>query len=144
MPIPEGMTVKFARRELKQENARFPRKSFLLLEGSEVDKANVKMTVKVARVWRSRRFLVQEYVAAVTGEIRLTIQRTWCDDDGEWSDGITWDEIQWIKDSIGFKERCAIEIYPPHEDIVNIAALRHVWVLPRGEAPKFMWRDGSP
>lgn len=42
---------------------------------------------------------------------------------------ITWDEIQAIKDHF-WPNRIAIEVYPRNEDIVNVANMRWIWVLP--------------
>ncbi len=46
-------------------------------------------------------------------------------------DGITWDELQAIKDE-RFPNHTAVEIYPPHDEIVNEANIRHLWIVPNG------------
>lgn len=77
--------------------------------------------------FRSRQFLVQQYQA---GEIiRLTVCRTVIEGD-EWKAEITWDQLQWIKGQLGFADKYAIEVYPRAVDLVNVANMRHLWILP--------------
>lgn len=82
-----------------------------------------------AGVWRSSHFLVQAY--AERGDVlRLSVNRTDIDSKGRWVDGITWDELQKIKTECGFGDRDAVEVFPPDADVVNVANMRHLWVLP--------------
>jgi len=90
----------------------------------------------VDAVWRSCDFLVQ-VIKQDDGHIRLSINRTQIDDSGHFKDNITWDELQHIKNSCGFKTQAAVEIFPPASKTVNVANMRHLWVLP--EPPPFMW-----
>lgn len=46
----------------------------------------------------------------------------------------TWPEMQRIKDEIAGTDATAIEVYPPHEQIVDGADMFHIWVL-RGRLP---------
>lgn len=46
--------------------------------------------------------------------------------------GISWPDKQWIKDQIAGRERVAIEVFPPADDVVDAANMYHLWVLPRG------------
>jgi len=88
-------------------------------------------------VKRNRNFLVQIF-DDVKGAIRLSIQR--CEFDrkiGHWRDGITWDELQQLKDWAGFADFAAVEIFPPTDKVVDVANFRHLWILP--EPPAFMW-----
>lgn len=86
--------------------------------------------------WRSNRFLVQLFNEA--GAQRITINRAAIDETtGRWLDDITWDEIQGIKRQIGFGERYAVELYPADSDVVNVANMRHIWLV---DAPAFAWR----
>lgn len=89
---------------------------------------------------RSRGFLVQEFAEA-DGVIRLSINRTELRGDGRWTDGITWDELQRLKREAGHGDRVAVEVFPPDSDVVNVANVRHLWLL-RG-APAFMWKRGA-
>lgn len=89
--------------------------------------------------WRSNRFLVQLFNDS--GTQRITINRAAIDEKtGRWLDGITWDEIQAIKRQIGFGERYAVELYPADADVVNVANMRHIWLV---DAPAFAWRRGQ-
>lgn len=91
-------------------------------------------------VFLSSSFLVQIYDE--NGTIRLSVNRTGFDGE-RWHDGISWDELQAIKNAIGFADHCAVEIYPPANNVVNVANIRHLWVL--DEPPAFMWgrNDGD-
>lgn len=84
---------------------------------------------KRVAVWRSRSFLVQGFSEA-GGVVRLSVNRTQLDDNGAWRDGITWDELQGIKDACGFEDSEAVELFPRSGGVVNVANLRHLWVLP--------------
>ncbi|AHF89535.1 hypothetical protein OPIT5_03975 [Opitutaceae bacterium TAV5] len=87
--------------------------------------------------YRNRHYLVQAF-AETGGVVRLSVNRTDIDRDGRWRDGITWDELQRIKAAVGFGDRQAVEIFPPDRDVVNVANIRHLWVLP--EPLPFAWR----
>lgn len=56
------------------------------------------------------------------GYIRLDIAKK----DG--SDGITWDELNEIKNACGFSEFDACEFYPRQRDVVNTANIRHLYI----------------
>lgn len=43
--------------------------------------------------------------------------------------GITWDEIQRIKDECGFEDNDAIEFYPAKKDILNNGNFRHIYIF---------------
>lgn len=89
------------------------------------------------RMWRSRRFVVQEFEEA-DGIVRLSVNRAALNRDGSWVENITWDELQQIKFQCGFGDREAVEIYPPSDQVVNVANMRHLFVLP--ERLPFSWR----
>lgn len=98
------------------------------------------MPADVVAVWRSNRFLVQLYRPKAGGQ-RISINRTMVDvTTGRWVDGITWQEIQDIKRGIGFGDRDAIEIYPADQDVVNVANMRHIWLV---EPVAFAWRKSA-
>lgn len=90
---------------------------------------------RVAEVWRSRKFLVVVYNER--GHCRVTINRAELDQEGGWLAGITWDEIQKIKRDIGRGEMWAVECYPPDSEVVNVANMRHIWLLPG--KPDYGW-----
>lgn len=88
--------------------------------------------------WRSRGYLVQ-VVKETSGFTRLSINRAAVDGKtGRWVDGITWDDIQRLKAEAGYASCWAVEAYPPDAEVVNVANIRHVFLLP--EAPPFAWR----
>lgn len=53
----------------------------------------------------------------------------------------TWDTIQQIKDEMLGSDVFAIEIYPPHAQIVNEVNRRHFWAVDECEVDRFnMWK----
>ncbi len=52
------------------------------------------------------------------------------------TDGISWDELQHIKNLAFGAEATAVEIFPPMSQLVNIKNIRHLWlVLPDCKLP---------
>lgn len=92
-----------------------------------------------SRVWRSRDFFVMEYATDSVGVTRLSILRTELAPNGRWRDGITWDEVQRLKRECGYGDRWAVEVFPADGAIVDVANVRHVWLLT--EKPAFAWGD---
>jgi hypothetical protein len=88
-------------------------------------------------VFRSCRFVAQVF-DEVDGARRISVQRTMIDDNGNWLQGITWDDLMLVKDDCGYGNCWAVEIFPPNTEVVNVANMRHLWLLP--EAPPFAWR----
>ena len=93
----------------------------------------------LTQVWRNRNFLVQVHKEANSLGVshRVTICRTEVDGN-QWKDGISWEEIQTIKDAIGFADHDAVEVYPMRRDIINVANMRHLWIMPTPLL--FAWR----
>lgn len=58
-------------------------------------------------------------------------------------DGIPWDHLQEIKRVLGYGEREAFEVYPPDDQVVDRANMRHLWILPDEIALPFSWRRPS-
>lgn len=86
-------------------------------------------------VWRSRGFLVQVF-EEWNGGIRLSVNRTDCDKNGKWIDGITWEELMQIKRECGFGPMLAVEFYPPDKDVVNVANMRHLFIVFNNQLPE--------
>jgi hypothetical protein len=84
---------------------------------------------KLFAAWISRRFMVQCY-SEKDGVVRLSITRNEIGKTRTFVDGISWDELQDIKNQIGYADRMAIEIYPASDRVINVANMRHLWVLP--------------
>lgn len=91
------------------------------------------------KAWASRHFLAQLFVDK--GNLRLSICRTEIQNDGNWKDGITWDELQRVKTACGYGDDWAVEIYPPDANVINVANIRHLWILPT--APEYGWKGGE-
>ena len=130
-------TTRAQRRQLERGNAKQPDRL------QEVPRnqwpANAPPTIM--RVFRSRDFLVQEYEPPSAHVIaRLSVCRTSISGN-RWKDGITWDELQRIKNECGYGNTDAIEIYPADDDVVNVANMRHLWVL--DSRIPFAWRKGK-
>lgn len=76
--------------------------------------------------FRSKKFLVQIYeekdcqrLSVCRSEVKI----------GGWKENITWEELQGIKRELGFGDKLAVEIYPRDKDIVNVANMRHLWIV---------------
>lgn len=89
-----------------------------------------------SKVFRSRHFLVQEFSEGSV--IRLSVNRASVKSEGGWADQITWEELQQVKRECGYGDRDAVEVYPADRDVVNVANMRHLWVL--SEPLPFVWR----
>lgn len=132
--------IRAQRQHLAQENIRHPLHLEELPSEEWARSADLAGGAQPERVWRSRHHLVMLYPKHESGAQRLSVLRTSIDDDGRWRDGITWDDLQRLKREAGFGDAVAVEIYPPDDDIIDVANLRHLWLLPG--APSFMWRGG--
>lgn len=94
-----------------------------------------KENKKRLKVFVSRKFLVQIFQEN-DGLIRLSVNRALISGKS-WQDNISWDELQSIKSDVGYGDRWAVECYPAEDKVVNVANMRHLWLLP--EPPKFGW-----
>ncbi len=50
-------------------------------------------------------------------------------------DGITWDELQQIKDKYLGPDASAVEFYPAATSVVNELNMRHLWEVPSEMLP---------
>lgn len=113
--------------------AEVPRNRFPAIADVWPDKAPTRM-------WRSRDFVVQYYAERAPNiPPRLSVNRTELNSDGGWKEGITWDELQRLKREAGFGDVQAIEFYPPDDDLVHDANIRHLWLMIGGFALPFAW-----
>lgn len=122
------------RRALQHENKRWP-DTLREIPRNEWPNAGPP---GITRVWRSRAYLVQEYAPKTEGVVRLSVNRTTLTGHGRWDDAIPWDELQRLKAEAGYGNRWAVEVFPAEADKVNVANMRHLWLLP--EPPVFAWR----
>ena len=88
-------------------------------------------------VWRSKKWLVILYVEK-NGNLRMTVNRATITKNGKWEAEITWDELMRCKREIGRGEQWAVECFPPDSEVVNVANMRHLFLL--DEPPSFGWR----
>ena len=132
--IEAGAKPRELRRQIHAENREFGP----VLTDVPVTAAIASRPGAPVRALRSRAHLVQVFAEA-DGVVRLSVQRTDIRPDGEWADGISWDDLQRLKAEAGYGDREAVEVYPPDADVVNVAAIRHLWVLPEGERVPFSW-----
>lgn len=124
--------LQYLRSQMAKENRKFTEKFI---------KAQVKGGAHPSKgfleAYRNNKFLVQVFLE--NGITRISINRTMLEDDGiHWKQGITWDEIQNIKNEIGFADKCFVELYPAEKDVVDVANIRHIFIM--DPAPVFMWR----
>lgn len=59
-----------------------------------------------------------------------------------YSKPITWDDMQAIKDWF-WPNRIAVEVFPPKANVVNVADMRWMWVLPQGAVLPFNLQGSS-
>lgn len=90
--------------------------------------------------WRNRHFFAALYEEE-NGQSRLSVNRTDLTPDGNWRGDITWDELMAVKSGIGMADFWMVEIYPPDEEAVNVANIRHLWLTPQ---PAFAWVKEKP
>lgn len=81
------------------------------------------------RVWMSNEYMAVLYRQNMDGKERLTINRTRKGANGKYRDGITWDELQRIKNECLGEDVWCAEMYPAQADVINIQNQRHLWVL---------------
>lgn len=83
-------------------------------------------------VWHSRKFLVQMFEEEPFQGVetrRISVCRATLLECGRWEENLTWDELMQVKREIGFGEWYAVEIFPRDRDVVNVANMRHLWLL---------------
>jgi hypothetical protein len=94
----------------------------------------------VIEFWRSRDYAVQVYKESNPGiMVRLSINRTRILPSGDWQADIPWEDMQRLKAEAGYGQFDAVEVFPADCDVVNVANMRHLWVI-RGSI-SFAWRQ---
>jgi hypothetical protein len=137
-----GIHTRTQRRELDRQNRCFPAKLVAITR----DVWPPTVPPGLTEVWRSRDFLVQifeqqparTFGATFQVAARLSVCRTALSGD-RWKDGISWDDLQRLKSECGFGAFDAVEIFPRDLDVVNVANMRHLWVM--ADPLPFAWRD---
>lgn len=128
--------VRILRRELQRDNRQFPKDKFVALDVSRVRPIPGGRMGPPQAAWRSRDFLCQVFIDGY--QTQLSVNRTDLDNNGNWKADISWEELQWIKDSVGYADFDAVEVHPKKRDIVNVANMRHLFIL--NESLPFIWR----
>jgi hypothetical protein len=127
-----------ASREQRRQLARDSAKRPAVLTVVPVTEWPVNVPLGLVKVWRSREFLAQLYEEQ-GGYRRLSVSRTTVDHASQrWEQGITWDELQRLKREAGFGDVDAVEVYPRDCDVVNVANMRHLFLM--NEPLPFAWR----
>lgn len=75
--------------------------------------------------------------------VRISVNRTAIKRDGQYTEEVTWQALQDLKQQCGYGDRIAVEIFPADIDIVNVANMRHLWVYPPGYVLGFGWKRGQ-
>ena len=83
---------------------------------------------KPLRAWISNKFLAVLYEQRIDGKRRLTVNQT-RRNGKSWRDGITWDELQRVKNECLGEDVWCVEVDPAQTDLVNVSNMRHLWVL---------------
>lgn len=124
-------------REMQRENKLYP-VHMVQVPREKWPKTQHGAKCEPLNLWRSRDFVAQ-VVREPNGAIRIAVNRTRMNEDYDFADGISWDDLWRIKNEIGFSDRDCIEIYPAQEDIINVANIRHLFVLP--EKHEWNWNS---
>lgn len=127
-------STKAQRAQLRRDNRCFP-KNLVTINRDHWPRQSDSDDARVA-VFRSRDFLVQVFLDSETCAHRISVNRTDCDKDGHWLEGITWDELMQIKRECGYASELAVEFYPPDKDVVNVANMRHLFIVHGGKLPE--------
>jgi hypothetical protein len=99
----------------------------------------IRLPPGIKEVWRSRDYLVQIYDDPQNGFERVTISRTFFDPKMDsWGGIISWEDMQRLKVECGRGDKTAVEVYPAEADVVNVANMRHLWILET--PPPFVWK----
>jgi hypothetical protein len=124
--------LKDVRKYINSESNKFPIHSFIeipLLE-HQVGKNGL------VKAMRSRDYLAQVY--SNNDIIRLSVNCVRIKNNGHWEDGISWETLMSIKHLVGYGDCDAVEVYPKDVDVVNVANIRHLFIL--NKPLPFIWR----
>ena len=78
-------------------------------------------------------------MASAPAIVRLSVNRT-AIEGPRWKEGVSWDELQAIKRQCGYGDHDAVEVFPRDVDVVNVANMRHLWILDPAQPLPFAWR----
>jgi len=124
---------RMAARYLARENAKMP-KFLVVIPPAEWPQAGLP---GLKEVWRSQDYLVQVFTEPAPCIARLSVNLT-RRAGNRWQDGIAWEDLQRLKAECGYGQYDAVEVYPHDLDVVNVANMRHLWIM--AEPLSFAWR----
>ena len=87
-----------------------------------------QLETEALRVWLSNDYMAVLYRQRINGDVRLTANRT-RRNGRDFRDGITWDELQRVKNECLGEDAWCYEVYPSEDKLVNVHNQRHLWVL---------------
>ena len=125
--------LKAHRQAIAEENRRWTKELVEVPKEHWADNSRLESRIGV---WRSKEFIVQIFQDG--DYTRISVNRTCLLADGHFKDDITWDTMQAIKASIGYAGFWAAELFPPDDQLVNVANIRHMWIL--NEIPPYGWQ----
>lgn len=88
--------------------------------------------VRPLELWRSRHYLAQVFGERWLGDIevrRMSVNRVTVGADAHWEENIPWEDLMRCKREAGYGDWYGVEVYPRDRDIVNMANMRHLWLL---------------
>lgn len=113
--------------ETGPEMREVPRDKWPIMPGLESEPLNV---------WLSNEFMAVLYRQRVGGALRLCVNKT-RRNGKDWRDGITWDELQRIKNETLGEDVWCIENYPAQSEVVNVSNMRHLYIVDEPPAQRF-------
>lgn len=113
------------RRAINQRNRNFSRKFQEIPKEQWPEDGEQNQRFKVLR---NNEFFVQLFHEP-NDVIRMSVNRVEVDTNGDWKQDISWDDLHSIKAMLGYSDKYAIELYPDLYNLVNVANLRHLWIL---------------
>jgi len=129
------------RRDMREQNKQYSKDELVRVPYEDWPEHIKGNKAEPVTMWRSRDYLILAYEDESEYK-RLSMCRTDIDEKGQWRQDLSWETIQMLKDASGHADHDAVEIFPRMDDIVNVANMRHLWIMP--EPLSFAWRpDGS-
>jgi hypothetical protein len=113
--------MRLRRKFLEKENAKRPDKLTLVARLDwpyDDDPSRIKVLI-------SKKYAVQIFQEG-QNVIRLSCNRTSLNQQNQFEDNLSWDELMEIKRQAGYGDQYAVEVYPEDRNIVNVANLRHL------------------
>ena len=113
--------MRLRRKSLEKENAKRPDKLTLVARLDwpyDDDPSRIKVLI-------SKKYAVQIFQEG-QNVIRLSCNRTSLNQQNQFEDNLSWDELMEIKRQAGYGDQYAVEVYPEDRNIVNVANLRHL------------------